>query len=190
MQESNQERMQVKPQTEVKHPPEWERDLNPDHMAGQNIGAEPDREVGFASAHDLRDLLLEGVRLRRMLIDPATGHLVDLTPGSWLVEADAASSAPSAPRHGQPYWLGVIVDSDTWSAWRDGTLTGPLADAIAAAPQAVRDLLSAARTDAALDACAGAETPSAHEGEFVALRDRLDPDRVFANAYLRRVLGD
>lgn len=27
-------------------------------------------------------------------------------------------------------------------------------------------------------------------GEFLALRDRLDPQRVFANAYLRRVLGD
>ncbi len=26
-------------------------------------------------------------------------------------------------------------------------------------------------------------------GEFVAMRDRLDPDRVFANTYLRRVLG-
>ena len=26
-------------------------------------------------------------------------------------------------------------------------------------------------------------------GEFLAMRDRLDPDRVFANAYLRRVLG-
>ncbi|MGG7571042.1 D-arabinono-1,4-lactone oxidase [Streptomyces sirii] len=27
-------------------------------------------------------------------------------------------------------------------------------------------------------------------GEFTALRDRLDPDRLFANAYLRRVLGE
>ncbi|WP_399930630.1 D-arabinono-1,4-lactone oxidase [Streptomyces kanamyceticus] len=27
-------------------------------------------------------------------------------------------------------------------------------------------------------------------GEFTAVRDRLDPDRMFANAYLRRVLGD
>ncbi len=27
-------------------------------------------------------------------------------------------------------------------------------------------------------------------GDFVAMRDRLDPDRVFANAYLRTVLGD
>ena len=26
-------------------------------------------------------------------------------------------------------------------------------------------------------------------GEFTALRDRLDPDRVFGNDYLRRVLG-
>ncbi|HET7584054.1 MAG TPA: hypothetical protein VFK13_04055 [Gemmatimonadaceae bacterium] len=27
-----------KPQEERSHPPEWERDLHPDHMAGQNIG--------------------------------------------------------------------------------------------------------------------------------------------------------
>jgi FAD-linked oxidoreductase len=27
-------------------------------------------------------------------------------------------------------------------------------------------------------------------GDFLAMRDRLDPDRVFGNAYLRRVLGD
>jgi FAD/FMN-containing dehydrogenase len=26
--------------------------------------------------------------------------------------------------------------------------------------------------------------------EFTSIRDRLDPSRVFANAYLRRVLGD
>jgi FAD/FMN-containing dehydrogenase len=27
-------------------------------------------------------------------------------------------------------------------------------------------------------------------GDFLALRDRLDPDRVFANDHLRRILGD
>ncbi len=27
-------------------------------------------------------------------------------------------------------------------------------------------------------------------GEFTAVRERLDPERRFANAYLRRVLGD
>lgn len=26
--------------------------------------------------------------------------------------------------------------------------------------------------------------------DFLALRDRLDPDRIFANAHLRRILGD
>ncbi len=26
--------------------------------------------------------------------------------------------------------------------------------------------------------------------DFTALRDRLDPDRIFANAYLERVLGE
>jgi hypothetical protein len=56
MQESSMERFQAKPQNEEKHPPEWQEELNPDHMSGQNIGGEPDREVGFASAHDMRDL--------------------------------------------------------------------------------------------------------------------------------------
>ena len=27
-------------------------------------------------------------------------------------------------------------------------------------------------------------------GDFLAMRDRLDPDRVFANDHLRRILGD
>jgi len=40
-------RAQPKPQTEQKHPDEWNRDLNPDRLAGQNIGsassAAPDR---------------------------------------------------------------------------------------------------------------------------------------------------
>ncbi|MGZ4486616.1 MAG: D-arabinono-1,4-lactone oxidase, partial [Nocardioides sp.] len=26
--------------------------------------------------------------------------------------------------------------------------------------------------------------------DFLAMRDRLDPDRIFANRYLRKVLGD
>jgi hypothetical protein len=56
MQDSNLERMQGKPQAEVKHPPEYQDDLSPGHLAGQNLGAEPDREVGFASAYDMRDL--------------------------------------------------------------------------------------------------------------------------------------
>ena len=33
------------------------------------------------------------------------------------------------------------------------------------------------------------EKVSKRFGDFVAVRDRLDPDRVFANPYLERVLG-
>lgn len=38
-------RTMPKPQTEQKHPDEWNRDLNPDRMAGQNIG-------GIAEEHE------------------------------------------------------------------------------------------------------------------------------------------
>ncbi|HET6817017.1 MAG TPA: DUF222 domain-containing protein [Mycobacteriales bacterium] len=127
-------------------------------------------------ADHLRELLAAGARLRRMLIDPSTGELVDVTPGSWSLCPDlprSSSPGPSAlPAHGQPYWVGVVVDTDTWMAWSQGRLAGPLAAAIAAAPQAVRDLLAAPRTDATLDGRPGAEAPSAALAEFVALRDR------------------
>ncbi len=46
-----------KPQTERKHPDEWERDLNPDHMAGQNLGIQAgDRETGLRTAYDVKPL--------------------------------------------------------------------------------------------------------------------------------------
>jgi hypothetical protein len=52
----NTERMQ-QPQAEHKHPPEWERDLNPDHMAGQNVGIRAgDRETGLRTAYDVKEL--------------------------------------------------------------------------------------------------------------------------------------
>jgi hypothetical protein len=45
------------PQEERKHPPEWERDLNPAYMAGQNIGGdEVDREVPIRTAYDIKEL--------------------------------------------------------------------------------------------------------------------------------------
>lgn len=46
-----------KPQTEEKHPEEWRRDLNPDHMAGQNIGREDAMaEHGLRTAYDHKEL--------------------------------------------------------------------------------------------------------------------------------------
>src|SRR5918999_6518786 len=44
-----------KQQARQKHPDEWQQDLNPDHMAGQNIGQESDaRERTAVTAFHLR----------------------------------------------------------------------------------------------------------------------------------------
>ena len=46
-----------KPQQEQKHPDEWQSDLNPSHMAGQNIspgGGEQERQI--PTAHELKDV--------------------------------------------------------------------------------------------------------------------------------------
>ena len=49
--------MQAKPQTEQKHPDEWQRDLNPNHMAGQNIGeVAADQEQGLPTAYDVKEV--------------------------------------------------------------------------------------------------------------------------------------
>lgn len=47
--------MADKPQMEQKHPDEWNRDLNPERLAGQNIGGEAEnRELGARTAHDVK----------------------------------------------------------------------------------------------------------------------------------------
>ena len=44
-----------KPQIEQKHPDEWTRDLNPDRLAGQNIGGTSQaRERMTRTAHDVK----------------------------------------------------------------------------------------------------------------------------------------
>jgi hypothetical protein len=49
------ERTIRKPQTEQKHPDEWNRDLNPDRMAGQNIGGISEaHERGTRTAYDVK----------------------------------------------------------------------------------------------------------------------------------------
>ena len=40
----NQDRF-PKQQAKKKHPPEWQQDLNPNHLAGQNIGPQSDSQV-------------------------------------------------------------------------------------------------------------------------------------------------
>ncbi len=49
--------MASKPQTEQKHPDEWEQDLSPNHMAGQNIGERSGTfEQGLPTAYDVKEV--------------------------------------------------------------------------------------------------------------------------------------
>lgn len=49
--------MDAKPQTEEKHPDEWEEELNPNRMAGQNIGASgSEGERDLPTAHEMKDV--------------------------------------------------------------------------------------------------------------------------------------
>jgi hypothetical protein len=45
MNENRNQGRSPKPQEQPKHPDEWQRDLNPNHLAGQNIGQSSDAHV-------------------------------------------------------------------------------------------------------------------------------------------------
>jgi hypothetical protein len=95
------------PQTEKKHPTEWSRDLNPDRLAGQNIGIPPD---GLPSAFDVKDVNRSLSRfaddeLRQIPILPEGERLlqgatyIDLTnPGRGEFTATGEMSARSGER--------------------------------------------------------------------------------------------
>lgn len=129
----------------------------------------------------MREILTGGARVRRMLIDPHTGELLDLSSrGCALPPGDA-----HAP-HTAPYELGLIVDTHLHGALSTGELCGLTPDerdlvgritaALAAAPAVVRDLVSdllaAPVTADDLDGAPDAYPPRADLAEFVGWRDR------------------
>src|SRR5439155_25425528 len=85
---------------------------------------------------------------------------------------EPTSTDVAAPAHGEPMWVGVVVDETTWRALRYGTADRTLTAALALAPKAVRDMLAAPVTADRLDVDPDAPQPSAALAEFVALRDR------------------
>ena len=64
------------PQTEKKHPDEWEADLNPHRLAGQNIGIPTDLPTAF-DYKELQDALREFTddELRQIPVIPAGSRL-------------------------------------------------------------------------------------------------------------------
>jgi hypothetical protein len=69
-----------KPQAEQKHPDEWQRDLNPNHLAGQNIGQRSPADQQTMHVRDLKDAdrLLPGFtdsEMREIPLVPAGARL-------------------------------------------------------------------------------------------------------------------
>lgn len=126
----------------------------------------------------MRDLLARGARVRRMLIDPGSGELVDLTPCSWVLPPAVGGAAGHLP----PIQLGLVIDT----AVRDALLTGEtgalddrtgrvvhrLADLLPHAEPALADLVRFPVTADSLDDDPDAARPKAALAEFVATRDR------------------
>src|SRR4051794_8209358 len=126
------------------------------------------------------EIVARGVRVRRMLIDPDTGELLDLTPGHWQIHpADPTTGIP-------PVELLIVLDTTLHAALTTGDLTGTTEDqralvhatcaALSIAPAGLRAvvdaLLAAPVTAEDLDAHPDRYPPTAALAEFVALRDR------------------
>jgi hypothetical protein len=114
----------------------------------------------------MRELTAGGVAIRRLLIHPDTGELLDLTPRVWQLPRTRATELDA------PVTLSVIIDRDSWQAIVDGTAHPDLLTAIRDAPQPVRDMLAHPCTAHDLDTTPAAYPPPARLAEFIAVRDR------------------
>jgi hypothetical protein len=114
----------------------------------------------------MRDLLDGGVALRRMIIDPDNGELLDLTPRSWPLPRTRATDLNA------PVVIGLIIDQPAWQAIRDGSADPDLHQTLANAPQAIRDLLAHPCTADDLDQAPTAYPAPMRLAEFIAVRDR------------------
>lgn len=125
MENSDLERMKSRPQNEVKHPPEYQRDLNPSHMAGQNLGPTSDREVAMRSAYDMkplsRELDLPDDELKRLPVVQAGERLqqgatyLDLRDPS---RGEFTATGDMAAGPGNAYVAKEQVAYDTWNRLR------------------------------------------------------------------------
>ncbi len=114
------------PQATQKHPDEWQRDLNPDYMAGQNVGHQSgDRETGLWTAYDVKPLSraldLQDDELKRIPVLPEGqrlqqgGTYLDLRNperGEFTATGDMAAGRENA------YVAKDRVPYDTWNRLR------------------------------------------------------------------------
>ena len=115
-------------------------------------------------ADAVTEMIAGGVKIRRMLLN-SDGELIDLTPRTWTLPRTRPGG------HGAPV-LNVLVDLATWQAITDGSADPALLDAIARAPQPIRDMLTHPITADDLDTTPNAYPAPARLAEFIAMRDR------------------
>jgi len=108
-------------------------------------------------ASTIRSLAARGAVLRRLLVDDATGELVDLTPESFPLPAADGVRRPVC------HELAVVIRRSEWPA---------LCAQLTNAPRAVKDMLDAALTADELDATPNAYPAPVRLAEFVAGRAR------------------
>lgn len=123
--------MQNKPQTDIKHPPEWREDLNPDRLAGQNIGPRSETgERGVRTAYDVKEVhrslsAFEDDELKRIPVLPAGTRLqqgatyldlADRQRGEFTAtgEMEAADGDRYVPKDQVPYelWNRLLGNSE------------------------------------------------------------------------------
>lgn len=117
------------------------------------------------SAETIRTMIASGAAVRRLLVDDATGELLDLSRhGCPLPPADGTA-------HCGPVEIHVVVSTAERQALNDGT-DAELARAMDAAPPGIRALLTAPLAAPELDDSPDAYPAPAALADFVATRDR------------------
>jgi hypothetical protein len=121
-----------KPQTVKKHPDEWEKDLNPTHMQGQNVGPHSLQDFNPRTAADEKELTrsLAGFRKDELEQIPLVPPGVRLEQGAVYLDLRNPNSAPMVAtgemiaEEGELYTLKSEVPYEYWNsllAARSGT---------------------------------------------------------------------
>lgn len=131
-------------------------DARPAELADSGATLDPDA---------MREMVAGGAEMRRLLIDEATGEMLDLGSRSYALPPVDDSA------HAAPVELQVVVMTDDWARLQAG-VDAELCAAVEAAPRPIRAMLSAPVTAAALDTTPQAYPAPAALADFVATRDR------------------
>jgi hypothetical protein len=107
-------------QAEPKNPDQWDRDLNPNHMQGQNIGPDSDmQETGNRTAYDIKEIH----RALNLLSDDELKMIPVLPPGARLQQGatyiDLQPDAPDTPPQEFKATGDIIADRENFFIPKD-----------------------------------------------------------------------